>query len=74
MKSIAKLSKGITIIALTTLIGHAPALAGTFVYVSNADEGDIQCGGQDCRRRLAVEKRGDRSRFERRSILPCIHG
>jgi 6-phosphogluconolactonase len=26
---------------LTTLIGHAPALAGTFVYVSNADEGDI---------------------------------
>ena len=41
MKSIAKLTKAITIIALTTLIGHAPALAGTFVYVSNADEGDI---------------------------------
>ena len=41
MKSIAKLTKGMTIIALTTLIGHAPALAGTFVYVSNADEGDI---------------------------------
>src|SRR5258708_31104970 len=41
VKSIAKLTKGITIIALTTLIGHAPALAGTFVYVSNADEGDI---------------------------------
>ena len=39
MKSIAKLTKGITIIALTTQIGHAPALAGTFVYVSNADEG-----------------------------------
>ena len=38
MKSIAKLT---TIIALTTLIGHAPARAGTFVYVSNADEGDI---------------------------------
>src|SRR5258708_17609925 len=41
VKSIAKLTKGITIIALTTLIGHAPALAGTFVYLSNADEGDI---------------------------------
>src|SRR6202048_1743306 len=41
VKSIGKLTKGITIIALTTLIGHAPALAGTFVYVSNADEGDI---------------------------------
>src|SRR6266849_5015088 len=41
VKSIAKLTKGMTIIALTTLIGHAPALAGTFVYVSNADEGDI---------------------------------
>ena len=41
VKSIAKLTKGITIIALTTLIGSAPALAGTFVYVSNADDGDI---------------------------------
>ena len=41
VKTIGKLTKGITIIALTTLIGHAPALAGTFVYVSNADEGDI---------------------------------
>jgi 6-phosphogluconolactonase len=41
VKSIAKLTKGITIVALTTLIGHAPTLAGTFVYVSNADDGDI---------------------------------
>src|SRR5712691_12503819 len=41
VKGIAKMTKGMTIIALTTLIGHAPALAGTFVYVSNADEGDI---------------------------------
>ena len=41
VKTIVKLTKGITIIALTTLIGHAPALAGTFVYVSNGDEGDI---------------------------------
>ena len=41
MKSIAQLIKGITVIALTTLIGSAPALAGTFVYVSNADDGDI---------------------------------
>ena len=41
MKSISKLTKGIAIIALTTLIGHAPTQAGTFVYVSNADDGDI---------------------------------
>jgi 6-phosphogluconolactonase len=41
VKSVAKLTKGIAIIALTTLIGSAPALAGTFVYVSNADDGDI---------------------------------
>jgi len=41
VKSIAKLTKGIAIIALTTLIDSAPALAGTFVYVKNADDGDI---------------------------------
>jgi 6-phosphogluconolactonase len=41
VKNIAKLTKGITIIALTTLIGSAPAPARTFVYVSNADDGDI---------------------------------
>jgi 6-phosphogluconolactonase len=41
VKSIANLTKGITIIALTTLIGHVPTQAGTFVYVSNADDGDI---------------------------------
>jgi 6-phosphogluconolactonase len=41
VKSIAKLTKGVAIIAFTTLIGHAPALAGTFVYVSNAEDGEI---------------------------------
>ena len=41
MTSIAKLAKGIMIVATTTLIGSAPVLAGTFVYVSNADDGDI---------------------------------
>ncbi len=41
MKGIAKFTKGITIVALAALIGHAPALAGTFVYVSNAVDGDI---------------------------------
>ena len=40
-KTIAKLSKGIAAVALTALIGHVPALAGTFVYVSNAEDGDI---------------------------------
>ena len=41
MKSLAKLTKGVIIVAMTTLIGSAPVLAGTFVYVSNADDGDI---------------------------------
>jgi 6-phosphogluconolactonase len=41
VKSITNLTRGIAIIALTTLIGSAPAPAGTFVYVSNADDGDI---------------------------------
>jgi hypothetical protein len=41
VKIIAKLTKGIIMIALTTLIGSAPASAGTFVYVSHADDGDI---------------------------------
>jgi 6-phosphogluconolactonase len=41
MKSIVKWINGITVIALMTLIGSPPALAGTFVYVSNAEDGDI---------------------------------
>jgi 6-phosphogluconolactonase len=41
VKSIDKLSKGIITIAMSALIGSAPALAGTFVYVSNAEDGDI---------------------------------
>jgi len=42
VKGIAKLTKGIAIVAFTALTaGHAPARAGTFVYVSNAEDGDI---------------------------------
>jgi DNA-binding beta-propeller fold protein YncE len=41
VKSITQLTKGVAIIALTTLIGSAPAVAGTFIYVSNADDSDI---------------------------------
>jgi 6-phosphogluconolactonase len=41
VKSLAKLTKGVVVLAMTTLIGSAPVLAGTFVYVSNADDGDI---------------------------------
>jgi len=41
VKNIVKLIKGTTIVALTALGGHVPALAGTFVYVSNAEDGDI---------------------------------
>jgi 6-phosphogluconolactonase len=35
------LKRGITVAALTSLAGGAPALAATFVYVSNAEDGDI---------------------------------
>jgi 6-phosphogluconolactonase len=41
LKSIVKLTKGITFAALAALLSHAPARAGTFVYVSSADDGDI---------------------------------
>ena len=41
VKPFAKLTSGIAIAGLTALIGYVPALAGTFVYVSNADDGDI---------------------------------
>jgi hypothetical protein len=41
VKSIAKMTKEIIVIALTALVGPVPALAGTFVYVSNAEDGDI---------------------------------
>jgi 6-phosphogluconolactonase len=41
MSAFATLIRGITVTALATLVGGAPALAATFVYVSNADDGDI---------------------------------
>ena len=41
MKAFATLAKGITVAAVASMLGGAPALAGTFVYVSNADDGDI---------------------------------
>ena len=36
MKSLAKLTKGVIIVAMTTLIGSAPVLARTFVYVATS--------------------------------------
>ena len=41
VKGIAKLTREIAIVAVATLIGQVPAPAGTFVYVSNAEDGDI---------------------------------
>ena len=41
MKTLANVTKGIAVAALVSIAGGTPALAGTFVYVSNADEGDI---------------------------------
>ena len=42
MKRFATLMKGIAMSALMSLAGGAPALAGTFVYVSNAEDGEIR--------------------------------
>jgi 6-phosphogluconolactonase len=41
MKAFARLTRGITVAAMASLVGSAPALAATFVYVSNAEDGDI---------------------------------
>ncbi len=41
MKAYATLRRGITVAAMASMLAAAPALAGTFVYVSNADDGDI---------------------------------
>jgi 6-phosphogluconolactonase len=41
MKACAMLKRGIKVIAMAALAGGGPALAATFVYVSNAEDGDI---------------------------------
>jgi 6-phosphogluconolactonase len=41
MKAFAILSRRITMAAMASLVGAAPAVAATFVYVSNADDGEI---------------------------------
>ena len=41
MKAFARLTRGITMVAMASLAGGGPALAATFVYVSNAEDGDI---------------------------------
>jgi 6-phosphogluconolactonase len=41
MSAYAKFSRAVTVTALLSLLGGLPALAGTFVYVSNAEDGDI---------------------------------
>jgi 6-phosphogluconolactonase len=41
MKIIDTLLKGVAVAATASIVGAAPALAATFVYVSNAEDGDI---------------------------------
>ena len=41
MKAFATLTRGIAVAAMASLVGGAPASAATFVYVSNAEDGDI---------------------------------
>ena len=41
MQVFATFRRSVTVAALAALVGSAPALAATFVYVSNADDGDI---------------------------------
>ena len=45
MNMLKGLSKGIAVTAFASMIGGAPASAGTFVYVSNAEDGDISVYG-----------------------------
>ena len=45
MRRFATLAKGIAMTALVSLATGTPALAGTFVYVSNAEDGDIATYG-----------------------------
>jgi 6-phosphogluconolactonase len=42
MKTFNTLARRVTVAALATMFGGAPALAKTFIYVSNADDGDIR--------------------------------
>jgi 6-phosphogluconolactonase len=42
MKTFKTLARSVTVAALATMFGGAPALAKTFIYVSNADDGDIR--------------------------------
>jgi 6-phosphogluconolactonase len=41
MKAFAIFTRGIAVAAMASMLGAAPALAGTFVYVSHAEDGDI---------------------------------
>jgi len=41
MKTFATLMRRFTVAAMASLVGSAPALSATFVYVSNADDGGI---------------------------------
>lgn len=41
MRVMNQLAKGIVVSAMASIIGALPAMAGTFVYVSNAADGDI---------------------------------
>src|SRR2546428_10814675 len=45
MRRFATLAKGVAMTALVSLAAGTPALAGTFVYVSNAEDGDIATYG-----------------------------
>ncbi len=41
MKIFASLTRRISVAAMASLVGGAPVLAATFVYVSNAEDGEI---------------------------------
>ena len=59
MRALVELTKllvVITVTALVGLVGAAPARAGTFVYVSNADDGDIGIYALAARRRAGARR------------------
>jgi len=83
VKAFATLTKGITVAAIASLVGGAPASAATFVYVSNADDGEIGGERVELKERVVFAADGPRDqnelvdrplvRAKDRPELPGIH-